>query len=159
MVELASRYGVPILEDDPYGQLRYEGEHQPPLVEDRFGEAIADPYRWLENDVRQDREVADWVRRQNEVTQGYLAGLPQRAWFAQRIRSLLDFERYGLPVKKGRRYFYTRNSGLQNQSQLYVREGLAGAQRLLLDPNGWAADGATALDDLQGSNGDFAAGG
>jgi 2-aminoadipate transaminase len=32
VVELASRYGVPILEDDPYGQLRYEGEHLPPLV-------------------------------------------------------------------------------------------------------------------------------
>ncbi len=129
----------------------YPESRRLPLVEDRFGEAIADPYRWLENDVRQDREVADWVQRQNEVTQGYLAALPQRAWFAQRIRSLLDFERYGLPVKKGRRYFYSRNSGLQNQSQLYVREGLEGAQRLLLDPNSWADDGTTALDDWQPS--------
>jgi len=32
LVELADRYGVPIVEDDPYGQLRYEGEHLPPLV-------------------------------------------------------------------------------------------------------------------------------
>jgi 2-aminoadipate transaminase len=32
LVELADRYGVPIIEDDPYGQLRFEGEHIPPIV-------------------------------------------------------------------------------------------------------------------------------
>jgi 2-aminoadipate transaminase len=32
LVELADRYGVPLIEDDPYGQLRYEGEHLPPLA-------------------------------------------------------------------------------------------------------------------------------
>jgi 2-aminoadipate transaminase len=32
LVELADRYGVPIIEDDPYGQLRYEGEHLPSVV-------------------------------------------------------------------------------------------------------------------------------
>jgi 2-aminoadipate transaminase len=32
LVELAAEAGVPIIEDDPYGQLRYEGEHLPPLV-------------------------------------------------------------------------------------------------------------------------------
>lgn len=116
------------------------------LVEVQFGEAIADPYRWLENDVRTDPEVADWVRRQNGVTQDYLNTLPQRRWFAQRIRALTDYERFGLPQKAGKSYFYTRNSGLQNQSQLFVRTGLNGAPRLLIDPNAWAKDGATALD-------------
>jgi 2-aminoadipate transaminase len=33
LIELADRYGVPIVEDDPYGQLRYEGEHLPSVVE------------------------------------------------------------------------------------------------------------------------------
>ncbi len=116
------------------------------VVDTSFGEKIADPWRWLENDVRSDAEVADWVKRQNALTQSYLATLPQRGWFAQRIRALMDYERFGLPVKAGRRYFYTRNSGLQNQSQLFVREGLSGTPRLLIDPNGWAKDGATALD-------------
>jgi prolyl oligopeptidase len=116
------------------------------LVEEQFGEKVADPYRWLENDVRTDGKVADWVARQNMVTEGYLAGLPQRGWFAGRIRSLMDYERFGLPKKAGAHYFYTRNSGLQNQSQLFVRKGLGGTPKLLIDPNGWAKDGATALD-------------
>ncbi len=116
------------------------------LVETQFGEAVPDPYRWLENDVRTDKAVADWVAQQNALTQGYLAQLPQRQWFAQRIKALMDYERFGLPRKAGGNYFYMRNSGLQNQSQLFVRKGLNGKPRLLIDPNTWAKDGATALD-------------
>ncbi|MEO6717522.1 MAG: prolyl oligopeptidase family serine peptidase [Novosphingobium sp.] len=116
------------------------------VAEVQFGERIADPYRWLENDVRSDAEVADWVARQNQLSRAYLEKLPQRTWFAEHIRDLLNFERFGIPVKAGGRYFYTRNSGLQNQAQLFVRSGLNGKPRLLLDPNLWAKDGATALD-------------
>jgi prolyl oligopeptidase len=116
------------------------------VVETLFGEAIADPYRWLENDVRSDPEVADWVSRENAVTRAYLDRLPQRDWFAARIRRIMDHERFGLPEKAGGRYFYTRNTGLQNQPQLFVRQGLHGKPRLLLDPNAWASDAATALD-------------
>jgi len=116
------------------------------LVETQFGEAVPDPYRWLENDVRTDKAVADWVAQQNALTQGYLAQLPQRQWFAQRIKALMDYERFGLPRKAGGNYFYMRNSGLQNQSQLFVRKGLNGKPQLLIDPNTWAKDGATALD-------------
>jgi 2-aminoadipate transaminase len=32
IVKLSDRYGIPIIEDDPYGQLRYEGTHIKPLV-------------------------------------------------------------------------------------------------------------------------------
>ncbi|MFZ5745189.1 MAG: prolyl oligopeptidase family serine peptidase [Pseudomonadota bacterium] len=116
------------------------------LVETQFGEAVPDPYRWLENDVRTDKAVAEWVAKQNTLTQGYLAQLPQRQWFAQRIKALMDYERFGLPRKAGGYYFYMRNSGLQNQSQLFVRKGLNGTPQLLIDPNTWAKDGATALD-------------
>lgn len=126
--------------------LSYPDTRKLDLVETPFGEPVADPYRWLENDVRTDKEVADWVARQNRVTRSYLDGLTQRPWFARRIRELLDYERFGLPVKAGKRYFYTRNSGLQNQSQLFVRDGLEGTPRLLIDPNGWSSDNATALD-------------
>ncbi len=121
------------------------------LVEEIFGEQIADPYRWLEQDVRSSAEVADWVASQNEFTQAYLAGLPQREWFQRKIGALYDYERFGIPVKAGKRYFYTRNSGLQNQSPLYVRAGLEGEPRLLLDPNEWAGDGATALSGWKAS--------
>jgi len=121
------------------------------VVETLFGERIADPYRWLENDVRSDPEVARWVERQNAATSAYLAALPQRDWFRARIAERTNYERYGLPVKAGRRYFYMRNSGLQNQSTLWVRQGLRGKPRLLIDPNHWARDAATALDDWKPS--------
>ncbi|HEX7821934.1 MAG TPA: prolyl oligopeptidase family serine peptidase [Sphingobium sp.] len=115
------------------------------VVETQFGVAIADPYRWLENDVRVDGQVRDWVTAQNKVTEAYLATLPGRDILAARMKRLYDYSRTGVPRKGGGRYFYTRNSGLQNQSPLYVREGLEGRERLLLDPNTLARDGATAL--------------
>lgn len=142
---------VPGFKDMAGQNVSYPDTREEPIVETHFGEKIADPYRWLENDVRNDKEVADWVERQNKVTEGYLEKLPERAWFAKRIRSLIDYERFGLPVKAGKRYFYTRNTGLQNQSQLFFRDGLNGTPRLLLDPNSWAKDGATALDDWKPS--------
>jgi prolyl oligopeptidase len=115
------------------------------LVETQFGVPVADPYRWLENDVRNDPEVKSWVDAENQVTGRFLQTLPLRDWFKQRMTALYNYERFGLPDKKGSRYFYTRNTGLQNQSVLYVREGLNGAPRQLIDPNTWSADGATAL--------------
>ncbi len=127
-------------------KLTYPQTRKLDLVEQQFGEKVADPYRWLENDVRSDKDVADWVARENTVTQAYLGTLGQRTWFSHRIKALMDYERFGLPQKAGKYYFYTRNSGLQNQSQLFVRHGLNGTPRLLIDPNGWAKDGATALD-------------
>ena len=115
------------------------------LVEAQFGDRIADPYRWLENDVRTDSEVAGWVAAQNKLTDAYVSQLPGRDLFAARMKSLFNYERYGVPRKAANFFFYTHNDGRQNQSALYVREGFGGAPRMLLDPNGWAADGATAL--------------
>ncbi|MCJ8190706.1 prolyl oligopeptidase family serine peptidase [Sphingomicrobium aestuariivivum] len=106
---------------------------------------VADPYRWLENDVREDEEVAAWVEAQNEVTNAYLDTLPGRKWFAQRMTELYDYERIGVPTRKEGTYFYSKNDGLQPQSVLYVRDGLGGTERVLIDPNQWSEDGATAL--------------
>ncbi len=135
---------------DP-ASLAYPNTERGDTVETLFGEQIADPYRWLENDVRSDPKVAEWVAAQNALTERYLDTLPARDWFKQRIGELMDYERFGIPVKRGTRYFYTGNTGLQNQSPLYVQEGLEGSRRLLLDPNGWAKDGATALSDWAAS--------
>ena len=125
--------------------ISYPQTRKTDLVENEFGTPVADPYRWLENDVRNDPEVASWVAAENRVTDSFLETLPLRDWFKQRMTALYDYERYGLPVKKGAHYFYTHNSGLQNQSVLFVRDGLNGEPRQLIDPNGWSADGATAL--------------
>jgi prolyl oligopeptidase len=115
------------------------------LVEDHFGIKVADPYRWLENNARTDRDVRDWVARENRATAAYLGTLPGRDILHRRMERLYDYGRYSTPRKAGGRYFYTYNSGLQNQSPLFVREGLAGTQRLLIDPNRITGDHATAL--------------
>ena len=127
-------------------RMAYPATRRDPLVERLFGEDVADPYRWLEADLRASAPVADWVAQQNATSEAYLARLPGRDAMAARIRAAFDFERFSIPHKAGRSYFYLRNSGLQNQSALYVRDGLDGAGRLLLDPNAWSADGAVALD-------------
>ncbi|WP_261401963.1 hypothetical protein [Chenggangzhangella methanolivorans] len=114
------------------------------LVEDHFGQKVSDPYRWLENDIREDGEVAA-VAAQNDVTEAYLEALPGRKIFRDRLSALLNYERLAPPRKRGDRYFFTRNAGLDNQAALHVRDGAAGKDRLLIDPNGWSQDGATAL--------------
>lgn len=133
---------VPVFAEAP---LIYPKTATVPVVETQFGESIADPFRWLEDDVRTSSNVRDWVTAENAVTEGYLAKLPGRDIFAGRMKTLYDFERMGVPRRAGERYFYSRNAGLQNQSTLWVRDGLDGKPRQLLDPNAWAKDGATAL--------------
>lgn len=115
------------------------------VVDNYHGTEVADPYRWLEDDVRESADVADWVERQNSVTDAYLEALPAREYFARRLAALWNYERYGLPERRGERYFYTRNDGLQNQSALYVRDGLDGEPRVLIDPNTWSEDGTVSL--------------
>src|SRR3954452_9431968 len=112
-------------------------------VDDYHGTQVADPYRWLE-DLDSD-ETRKWVEDQNKVTFGWLAHVPARETIRQRLTTLWNYERYGLPHKKGGRYFYTHNDGLQNQNAIYVVDRLEGSPRLLLDPNTLSADGTVAL--------------
>jgi prolyl oligopeptidase len=130
--------------------IAYPATRTGPEVEARHGISVPDPYRWLEADVRTEPQVANWVEAQNQVTMAYLAGLPKREAIRQRLTELYNFERFGLPRVRGGVQFFTRNSGLQNQSVLYVQA--PGAEpRVLIDPNPWAKDGATALAEWQPS--------
>ncbi len=131
---------------DSYTVLKYPQTKRVDVVEEQFGVKVADPYRWLEDDVRVNPAVAGWVKSQNAVTDTYLETLPGKDVLAARMKKLFDYERFGLPEKAGGYYFFTKNDGLQNQSVLYVRKGLGGKDRVLIDPNSWAKDGATALD-------------
>jgi prolyl oligopeptidase len=142
---LAVLLASPALAQTQAPMMHYPETRRTAQVDEQFGVKVADPYRWLENDVRTDPEVAKWVTDQNAVTNAYLATLPGRDIFAARLKQLLDYERFGVPVKKGGRYFYSRNAGLQNQAVLYVRDSVDGQGRVLIDPNGWSQDGATAL--------------
>ena len=121
-------------------------------------EDVSDPYRWLEDSVRTNADVAAWVDAQNAVTNEYLANLPSRTAIRDRLTELWNYERFGTPTEEGGRYFYTRNDGLQNQSVFYVQDGLDGEPRILLDPNGWSEDGTQALaGTYPGPNGDYVA--
>jgi prolyl oligopeptidase len=114
-------------------------------VDDYHGTKVADPYRWLEDDVRVNKDVADWVAEQNKVTQAYLASLPYRDKIKARITELWNYEKLSPPSLHGGKYFFSKNDGLQNQSVLYVQDALDGDPRLLLDPNTLSKDGTVAL--------------
>ncbi len=107
------------------------------------GVAVKDPYRWLEDP--DSAETQDWVARQNAATQGFLQAIPKRKSYEQRLSALWNFPRTSPPSRRGGRWFWSRNDGLQNQAVLYWSEGLGGAERILLDPNTWSADGTKSL--------------
>ena len=109
------------------------------------GAKVPDPYRWLEDDVRESKDVKAWVDAQNKVTFGYLKQIPERKSLQQRLTELWNFERFGSPRRHGERYFFTKNDGLQNQSVLYSLTSLDGKPRVLIDPNSWSKDGTVAM--------------
>jgi prolyl oligopeptidase len=111
---------------------------------DTYGSTrVADPYRWLE--AIDSNSVAEWVKAQNAVTMPYLAALPGRDLFKQRITALYDFPRTGVPFFEGGRWFYSKNTGLQRQNVWYARRTLEGAEQMVLDPNQLSPDGSIAL--------------
>ena len=110
------------------------------------GIEVRDPYRWLEDP--DSPETKEWVQAQNEVTNNYLATIAARDKIKQRLTELWDYEKYGSPFKRGDRYFYFKNDGLQNQSVLYTLKSLDDAGEVLLDPNTLSEDGTIALSGL-----------
>jgi len=114
-------------------------------VDDYHGTKVADPYRWLEDDVRTSKDVADWVTAENKVTFDYLGAIPERDAIKTRLTKLWNYEKMGVPFKHGGRYFFSRNDGLQNQSVLYTMNSLSETPRVLIDPNTWSKDGTVAL--------------
>lgn len=115
-------------------------------VETYHGIEVADPYRWLEDPDSE--ETREWIDAQNRLTFGYLEDIPERESIKQRLRQLWDYEKFGTPSKRGDRYFYFKNDGLQNQSVLYKLDSLDGEPQVLLDPNQLSEDGTVALSGL-----------
>ena len=127
--------------------LAYPPSPKGAIVDVHHGVEVPDPYRWLE-DPDSDATAA-WVELQNEITFGLLDTIPTRAELRDRLEELWDYERFGSPTLRGDRVFYSKNDGLQNQSVLYVADGLDAALadegRVLLDPNTFSEDGTIAL--------------
>jgi prolyl oligopeptidase len=113
-------------------------------VEVLHGETISDPYRWLEDG--ESGETREWTEHQNALTEAYLAAVPGRDAIRRRLDELLAIGALSVPAPVRGRYFYQRRDGRQNQPVLYVREGVNGADRPLVDPNALSTTGTTALD-------------
>ena len=115
-------------------------------VDDYFGTKVPDPYRWMEN--VDSGEVKTWVDAENRLTRGYLDDVPGREAMHARLMEITNFERYTAPTRKGSRYFYEHNTGLQNQNVVFWQEGLKGEPKVLLDPNTMSGDGTVALSGM-----------
>ena len=126
--------------------LAYPATRKTDVVDDYFGTKVADPYRWLEDD--NSAETKAWVEAQNKVTFAYLEQIPARAKIRDRITQLWDFEKFSSPLKRGKLYFYSHNTGLQNQFVLFVTEDPKAKGRVLLDPNTLSKDGTVALSGM-----------
>ncbi len=115
-----------------------------------FGKEVADPYRWLEDD--RSAETAEWVKAQNSVTFDYLSQIPFRENIKKQLTEMWNYPRQGVPFKAGDKYFMWRNNGLQNQSVLYIMDGLNGEPREFINPNTMSEQGTTAIASLSISN-------
>lgn len=124
-------------------KMMYPQTRKTDTVDTYFGVKINDPYRWLEDD--KSAETADWVKAQNGITFDYLNKIPYRNQVKDRLTKIWNFERYSPPHKKDKYYIYSKNDGIQNQSVLYIKEGLNAEARVLLDPNLLAEDGTVSL--------------
>lgn len=123
----------------------YPETRQTATAEVHFGVTVADPYRWLENDAKEDVEVAHWIEAQNALSAAYLQSLDGRDTFRQRLTAIFDHETLSPPAERGGRYFFTRSGGLDNQTQLLMRNSVDGADHILIDPNTWSQDGSVAM--------------
>jgi prolyl oligopeptidase len=115
-------------------------------VDTYFGQAVNDPYRWLENDTT--KATGEWVKSQNDVTFGYLKNISYRDQVLKRLEKITDYERLSAPFREGEYYYFYKNDGLQNHSVVYRKKGIDGTPEVFLDPNTFSKDATTGLAGL-----------
>lgn len=136
--------------------LHYPKAEKDGTVDIYYGTRVADPYRWLENDTS--RQTMAWVEAENRVTNEYLSRIPLRKRLLKRMTELSSYEKVSAPAKHNGKWYFSKNSGLQNQSVVYVMDELGGEPRVFLDPNTLSQDGTVALKGIYHShNGKYAA--
>src|SRR3954471_20778527 len=135
----------PSIRSDALSMTRYPPARQSDVADDYHGVRVADPYRWLEDP--ESAETIAWGEAENQLTRASL-DRPGREDIVKQLTKLYDFPRTSVPTRRGRYYFFTHNSGLQDQPVLYVQENAGGPRRVLIDPNVMSADGPVALTAL-----------
>ena len=144
-IGLAAAFGIVFMSGNVTlaEDLAYPAVERGDVIDTYHGVRIADPYRWLENP--ESSATREFVQRQNAFAEPLLEALPQRPWIRSRLEALWNYERVGVPRKKGDHYFFLRNDGRQNQSVLYVADALDATPRVLFDPNATRDDATVAL--------------
>jgi prolyl oligopeptidase len=123
--------------------LSYPSARRADVIDDYFGTRVADPYRWMED--LNSPELKQWVDAENALAFKYLNALPQREALKARITELWNYPKVTPPQYEGGHWFYSRNTGLQRQSLVFMRETLDGPETVVLDPNRLSPDGSIAL--------------
>ncbi|MBQ0116831.1 MAG: S9 family peptidase [Flavobacterium sp.] len=126
-------------------KMQYPETKQIQQTDTYFGQAVPDPYRWLEDD--RSKETESWVIAQNKVTNGFLSQIPYRKTLKDRMEKMWNYEKIGAPFTKGEFTYFYKNSGLQNQSVLYRKDN-KGLEEVFLDPNTFSKDGSTSMTGL-----------
>ena len=126
-------------------KVNYPNTEKGSVVDDYFGQEVADPYRWLEDD-RSD-ETGEWVTEQNKVTLGYLANIPYREALKTRLTTLWNYEKISAPFTEGDYQYFYKNDGLQNQDVVYRNKNSSDTE-VFLDPNTFSEDATTSLAQL-----------
>ena len=134
---------MPLITTAGEPRLTYPPARHATQLDDYHGVKIEDPFRWLEDDNSEETRV--WVAAENKVTSAFLDAIPERKRIKERLTKLWNYERFGVPAQYGRRLFFTRNSGLQNQRVLYTTDTPETPPRVVLDPNTLSSDGTVSL--------------
>ena len=129
----------------PVAKIEYPVTRKGDVVDTYFEQKVADPYRWLEDDMS--AETANWVVAENKTTFGYLNAIPYRESLKERLETLWNYEKVSAPFKEGEYTYFYKNDGLQNQSIVYRKKGDEQAD-VFLDPNKFSEDGTTSLAGL-----------
>lgn len=146
---------MPIIAQNNKMEIKYPETRKDNTIDTYFGEKVADPYRWLEDDLSAETEA--WVKSQNKVTFDYLSQIPYREDIKKRLTELWNYEKFTAPFKEGDYYYFYKNDGLQNQYVLY-RQKENGDTEVFLDPNTFSKDATTSLSSISFSeNGMLAA--
>lgn len=128
-----------------HDRLKYPETKRQDLSETIFDISVADPYRWLEDDMS--AETAEWVRQQNQLTFGYLDKITYRDEIRERLTEMWNYEKYGMPFREGEYIYFMKNDGLQNQYVIW-RQKDGGEPEIFLDPNKFSEDGTTSLGEI-----------